>query len=150
MNLKTPTQIAETEYQIALENAKALAASSRAQTTLDRYESDWRHFLDWCHAVSGHSRGISALPTNDETLATYLGSMAQSPPGIVKCRIAAIRFAHKRAGYPSILENSPVFDAVYQGYLRRWAGVHRPKQSAATEERLKLMADVWREGERVE
>jgi len=147
VNLETPTEIAETEFETALESARALAASSHAETTLDRYESDWGHFLNWCHAARIHSSVISALPTTDESIATYLGSMVETPPGTVKCRIAAIRFVHRRAGHSAILENTPIFDAVYQGYLRRWAGVHRPKQSAATEDRLKLMVDVWQEGE---
>ena len=76
-----------------------------------------------------------------------MGSIAESPPGTVKCRLAAIRFTHKRAGFASPFDSAPTFEAVYQGYLRRWAGSHRPKQSAATEDVVKQMVNCWREGD---
>lgn len=142
-NIETGTKIAETDFEQALANAKTLAAASHAESTLNKYETGWGHFLSWCQSSVAHLDSISALPTNDQTLATYVGSQMHCPPGTVKGRLAAIRFIHKRAGMHTAFDNTPAFDAVYLGYRRHWAGTLRPQQSAATEDVIKHMADCW-------
>lgn len=136
-----------TEWRLIQETAKALAASSHAPSTLKKYEADWLHFSNWCEEAICHSAKISRLPTNDKTLATYVAAHINTTPNSLKSRLAAIRFVHRRAGVASPFECAPMFDAVYRGYKRHWAGRnHRPRQEAATEDRLKKMADVWRDG----
>lgn len=103
MKKNTPTfdttpQITEWEFSRAQLIAKELAACSHAPTTLKKYEADWRHFTAWCRAASIYSVSICALPSNDETLATYVAANLNTPPSSLKSRLAAIRFAHKRAG----------------------------------------------------
>ena len=143
-NFETCLKSRETSLETARQNAKALAAQSHSENTLKAYETDWKRFDVWCQDVSGDNN-ISALPTNDETLALFVGHEHEigTKPSTLKRILAAIRFVHLRAGYPSPFECAPRFNVVFRGYKRRWAGKKGAPQLAATEDVIVSMVDQW-------
>src|ERR1700722_15901779 len=72
-----------------------LAKAEKAASTRKAYGTDFRIFRTWCE-----EKGVSALPAAPETVASYLAAQASvSKASTLGRRIAAIRYAHKLAGY---------------------------------------------------
>jgi site-specific recombinase XerD len=95
--------------------ARHLARGSRADSTWRAYDSDFRHFQAWC---SEH--GLSALPAEPLTVATYLAALESShSPSTIRRRLAAISVSHQLAGL-----ETPTGDA---GVKSVWAGIRRCK-----------------------
>ncbi len=131
-------------YFASQDKARVLAANSHSANTLKSYRSDWQHFEKWCSGAAAHDPAIAALPTNDVTLATYVGHEIHTRPNTLKRRFAGIRFVHIRAGYPSPFLLAPAFDAAFHGHKRLWAGKNTtPRQASCTEDCMRRMADVW-------
>lgn len=140
------SEIAEYSFAESQDNARVLAANSHSPNTLRNYQTDWRHFHGWCQQAVAESPRICALPTNDETLATYVGHEIQTRPKTLQRRFSAIRFVHLRAGHPSPFDTATGFHAAFQGHKRHWAGLDpSPKQAICTEKCIKTMADVWKD-----
>ena len=75
--------------------ARRYLHQARASATRFKYDRDWQAFSVWC-AV----RQQQALPAAAETVAVYLAAEADrglAPPTLTR-KIAAIGFAHRRAG----------------------------------------------------
>ena len=72
-----------------------LAKAEKAPATRKAYGTDFRLFKVYCDA-----KGVSALPAAPETVASYIAAEAQTAkPSTIGRRIAAIRYAHKLAGF---------------------------------------------------
>jgi site-specific recombinase XerD len=105
------------------ERARAYARSSKAANTLRAYQSDLRHFGDWCER-----RGLGVFPAEADTVALYLvdhaGRLAVST---LRRRLAAISEAHQAGRFPN-----PTIDPAVK---ITWAGIRRThgKASAAKE-----------------
>ena len=68
-----------------------------APETQRLYAGDWAAFADWCAAA-----GLSRLPAEPATVATYLESLAGTHRyGALARRLAAIADRHRRAGMPA-------------------------------------------------
>src|SRR5450631_3930769 len=68
--------------------------ASKAESTLRGYQSDWRHFLEWCQ-----TRDICPLPASAETVASYIAECAgHLKTGSIQRRLNAIAEVHKAVG----------------------------------------------------
>ena len=95
---QTPAPTASANLPLAtqeLEIARGYVDASRASSTRRAYDADWHRFSVWCRG-----RNAAALPAAPALVAVYLASLADrglAPPSISRA-LAAIAFAHKRAG----------------------------------------------------
>src|SRR5712672_444916 len=81
-----------------LEDAATFASAEKAPATRRAYRSDFFLFQAWCEA-----KRVTALPSTPETLAAFLAAEANRgvKTSTIGRRLAAIRYAHKLAGYES-------------------------------------------------
>ena len=89
-----PLTPAFSEGEIAA--ARSYVEASRAASTRQAYDGDWRRFSTWCR-----ERGALALPASPELVAVYLSALAKAgkaPPSIGRAQ-AAIAHIHARAGH---------------------------------------------------
>ena len=130
--------------ELALARARRAlqVADSHAPATRAAYEADWQAFRVWCERLAAVDPSLVALPASDDTLSTYIGALDRRSPSSVRRAVAAIRLAHERAGYPALLEERPATVAALRGHARRRARTPVKKQSAATDERIRQMADT--------
>lgn len=79
------------------EATRARISDGVAVNTRKAYARAWSAFAQWCEH---HNR--SALPATSETLAEYVGALADAgrAPSSIEQAIAAIRTAHRVAGHP--------------------------------------------------
>ena len=89
--------------------------AAKAPATLRAYESDWRHFAEWCLANS-----VSCLPALPETVALYLGDSGQTlRPSTLNRRLISINKAHRAAGHPPpALPGHPLVGETLKGIRR--------------------------------
>src|SRR5437763_14847639 len=80
------------------ESARGYERHAKAPRTLKAYQSDWRHFQDFCRGG-----GFQALPATPETVALYLAWMADEghKPATMSRRLAALSKAHSAVGFDS-------------------------------------------------
>src|SRR4051794_1201405 len=92
----TVSALPSTIFAADLECAADLARQDKAPGTRRLYATDFRIFSEWCR-----SRGVSALPATAESVAAFLAAeIGRSiKPSTLGHRVAAIRHAHKLAGY---------------------------------------------------
>jgi len=130
--------------ELALARARRAlqVADSHAPATRRAYEADWRAFIAWCERLGQIDPSLVALPASDDTLSTYIGALDHRSPSSVRRAVAAIRLAHERAGFPALLEERPATVAALRGHARRRAGTPVKKRTAATDERIRAMADT--------
>ncbi len=84
--------------------ARGYANRSRATSTWDAYEGDWKRFVAWCADT-----GLCPLPAEPRTVGRYLAVQASPnaarPDGLavstLRRRLAAIRLMHLGAGHVS-------------------------------------------------
>ncbi len=101
----------------------SLRKRRRADATLKAYESDWRHFRDWCATA-----GRPALPASEETIELYLTHFsALHKLSTLQRRVSGISQAHQAAGLES--PAGPGARAILEGVAR--ARGARPTQKAA-------------------
>src|SRR5262249_30542762 len=118
-----------------IDRATAFAKQDKAPATRAAYRSDFASFRAYCLA-----RGIDALPALPETVAAYLASEAEAglkPPTIGR-RCAAIRHAHKLAGYEPPT-NAEGVKATLRG-IRRAIGAAPKRKAPALAEIAREMA----------
>jgi integrase len=92
----------------------ALKRKSRAASTQQAYEADWRRFAAWCAR-----HGLATLPAAPETVELYLADHQHLAVPTLQRRLAAITYRHTRGGHPS-----PVAD---QGVQETWKGLVRER-----------------------
>jgi integrase len=84
--------------------AAGLVDAAKAANTRAAYGSDWARFAGWCA-----DRELAALPAAPATLGAYLTAAATDPaahppgytPATLARWVAAVNFAHRRAGHPA-------------------------------------------------
>jgi integrase len=104
--------------------------ASKAANTLRAYQSDWKHFSEWCQ-----SHGLCALPADPATVAAYLAeSAARLKVSTIERRLNAIAQAHAA----SSLE-SPTHDALVRNTMK---GIRRTKGTAPAQKSPVLIDDI--------
>jgi site-specific recombinase XerD len=108
-----------------LKAAVDLAQAEKAASTRKAYATDFRLFRAWCAA-----KGVSALPAAAETVAAYLAAEAKmAKPSTLGRRVAAIRYAHRLAGFPLPTDAEGV-KATMRG-IRRTVGSAKERKAPA-------------------
>jgi site-specific recombinase XerD len=122
--------------EVDIDRAKGFAMQDKAESTRKAYRSDFRLFEKFCR-----SRGVALLPATPETVAAFLASEAGTgrKPATIGRRCAAIKYAHKLAGYNEPPTNSEVVKATVRG-IRRVVGVAPRKMAPAVAEITRDMA----------
>jgi site-specific recombinase XerD len=112
-----------------------LAKAEKAPATRRAYASDFRLFRVYCDA-----RGISSLPAAPETVASYIAAEAQTAkPSTIGRRIAAIRYAHKMAGFDTPTDAEGV-KATMRGICRTFGSAKNKKAPAVAAKMLSMVA----------
>jgi site-specific recombinase XerD len=102
---------------------RAYIDAATAVNTRRAYRSDWTDFTVWCE-----QNGLMPLPATPESVALYLGALAQvAKVSTVGRRLTAIAKAHRAAGYETPTK-SEVVHLIMRG-IRRTHGV-APTQKA--------------------
>ena len=116
--------------------AHGYAAASRAASTRLIYDADWQRFQTWCAA-----RSVLPLPADPGVVARFCAGEAAAgrAPSTITRRLAAIGWAHKRAGQtpPQRADGDGAIVEVMAGIRRSRAAP--PVQKAAAD------ADVLRD-----
>ncbi len=122
--------------QDAAERVQDYAGRSKSAATIKAYASGWRDFLEFCQ-----TRGLSALPATDQTVALYLTAMADraAKAATIARRLVVISQAHKGADLPSPTTSSLVH-RVHAG-VRRTIGTAQVGKAPALVADLKKMLD---------
>lgn len=124
--------------QPAGDSARRYARASKSDATLRAYASALRSFEAWCWP-----RRLMSLPAEVATVVDFLSAEADAGRKVASIaqKAAAIRWAHKTAGYPSPTELEPVV-SVMRG-IRRSVGVAPLQKQPITAERmLSILAHV--------
>lgn len=126
------TEIATTADRLA-GVAIGLAEAATSPNTLRAYESGARDFSRFCVEV-----GASSLPATPQTVALYVAHLVEAGRAMstIHQRLAAIRFAHRRAGLDTPTAHVAV-EAVTAGARRTVGTAGKPK-------RAMLVADLRR------
>jgi site-specific recombinase XerD len=119
-----------------LEIAKNFARASKSAATRRAYQKDFVRFTAWCV-----ERDLPPIPAAPETVAAFLAAEAARgiKPATIGRRVAAIRYAHKLAGYDDRPTSSEVVRATVHG-IRRTLGTAPVRKAPATAERVVAMA----------
>lgn len=123
-----------TDVLVAAEKLKAYIESAKSESTKQAYRHDWQDFLTWCERV-----GQQPMPAAPLTVAGYLADLAEDgkSASTIGRRTAAIRFAHRLAGYESPT-NSPIVEAAAAG-IRRHIGTAQQGKAPAVKAIVKEM-----------
>jgi site-specific recombinase XerD len=114
-----------TALGLDLAAAVDLAKAEKAPSTRKAYGTDFRLFRVWCDA-----RQVAALPAAPETVAAYLAAHAGTfKASTLGRRVAAIRYAHKLAGF-ALPTDAEGVKATMRG-IRRTYGSARVRKSPA-------------------
>jgi site-specific recombinase XerD len=120
-----------------LEDAADYARAEKSDATRRAYKSDFSIFRTWCQ-----SKSTPALPARSETVAAFLAAEAKRGIKVstIGRRLAAIRYAHKLAGFDTPSDAEPV-KATLRG-IRRTVGSAPIRKKPATAERVRAMANT--------
>jgi site-specific recombinase XerC len=117
-----------------------LARAEKALSTRRAYGTDFRLFKAYCDA-----KRLSALPAAPETVAAYIAAEAQTTkPSTIGRRVAAIRYAHKLAGFETPTDAEGV-KATVRGIRRTFGGASNKKAPAVAAKMCSMVA-MAREG----
>ena len=130
----TPAQ-SPVAYTAALDLAGDFAKASKSKATQRAYRADAAIFAAWCT-----SHAATALPASADAVAAFLADQAAtgSRPSTLNRRLAAIRYAHRAAGYDTPTADERV-RAVLAG-IRRTVGAAPVRKKAATSDVVIAMA----------
>src|SRR6516225_9648318 len=111
------------------------ADAEKAAATRRAYGTDFLIFRAWCE-----ERQLNAVPASPATVAAFLAHEASRNVKVstIGRRVAAIRYAHKLAGFDTPTDDERVKTTV-RG-IRRTLGTAKSKKAPATAERLLAMA----------
>ena len=117
------------------ERAQGYANAEKAAATRRAYGTDFSIFRAWCE-----ERQLDAIPASPATVAAFLAHEASRnvKASTIGRRVAAIRYAHKLAGFDTPTDDERV-KATVRG-IRRTLGTAKSKKAPATAERLLAMA----------
>src|SRR6185436_5594693 len=120
----------------SLERVREFIRASKAESTLRGYQSDWRHFLEWCQ-----THDICPLPAAPETVASYIAECAgHLKTGSIQRRLNAIAEAHKALGLESPTSAGMVRNTL-KG-IKRTLGTATVQKSAALTDDIRAMVEV--------
>jgi len=116
------------------EMAKEYISKRKSDSTKRCYKNDFSLFTTWCRSIDADS--IPCLP---EVVTMYIAHIANAGKKVstIERRLAAIRFAHKSAGYESPT-NAECVRAALEG-IRRTKGCAPQKKAAARVEHVVAM-----------
>jgi site-specific recombinase XerC len=119
-----------------LQDAAGYAQAEKSAATRRAYKSDFSIFRGWCK-----SKGVPALLATPETVAAFLAFEANrgTRPSTIGRRMAAIRYAHKLAGFETPT-NSEAVKATLRG-IRRTIGSAPTRKKPATADRVRAMSE---------
>lgn len=125
------TAILPATVQAEMDAAHSFAMAEKSDATRRAYRSDFTIFAAWCSA-----RGVESMPATPETVKVFLASQAISgtKSSTLGRRIAAIRYAHKLAGFEPPT-NSELVKVELRG-IRRTIGAAPERKDAATADRV--------------
>jgi site-specific recombinase XerD len=129
--LPTPSEPRLPTIHSEIEAARTFALAQHSEATRRAYASDFRIFETWCA-----ERGLPALPTTPEVVATFLASEADkgTKAATLSRRVAAIRYAHALAGEEP-QTSAEVVKATLRG-IRRTLGTAKTQKAPLTADRL--------------
>lgn len=120
------------------DSAREYVKHSKASRTIKAYQSDWKHFEQFCRRG-----GFGVLPAFPATIALYVASMADQgqKPATISRRLAAISKMHSAAGYdsPTAMRHACVKE-VWDG-VRRLKGTRQNAKAAATVDYLRRIVE---------
>lgn len=119
-----------------LEEAAGYARAEKAEATRRAYRSDFAQFQSWCQI-----KRIPALPAAPEAVAAFLAAEARRGAKVatISRRLAAIRYAHKLAGYEPPT-NSEAVKATLRGIRRTLASAPARKAPATADKTHAMVA----------
>lgn len=119
-----------------MEQAKKFSKNAKSENTLKSYRNDWEHFQRWCQQFQ-----LNSLPTNEETYALYLSSLAINgyKASTIQRRMSAISVAHSVAGFES--PTTSKIKIVWAG-IKRSIGTSEVGKSPIVIDTLKKMLDT--------
>lgn len=114
-----------------LASVRAYLAAEKSDNTRRAYAADWTDFTTWCNQVLE-----DPLPAAPATVARYLAQLADSgrKTSTIQRRIAAIRAAHRAAGFEPPTNTEGV-KATMRG-IRRTLGARPTRKAPTTAELL--------------
>lgn len=120
------------------ESAKRYARASKSEGTLRAYTSALKSYEAWCRRL-----GLVAVPAEVVTVVDFLSAEADAGRKVssIAQKAAAIRWAHKTAGYQSPTELEPVVN-VMRGIRRAVGAAPRQKLPATAERIISILAHV--------
>ena len=136
--VRVPTATGAPALPLAeIEAAAGSAKAEKAQATRRAYRTDFAIFRTWCA-----ERAADPLPAAAETVAAFLASEAGRGvrPSTIGRRVAAIRYAHKLAGFPTPTDDERV-RATVRG-MRRSLGAAPNRKAPATADKIVAMAPL--------
>lgn len=128
------------DSQKLTEKSKKSILLSKAQNTIDAYESDWSDFLDWCQFNNNQS-----FPPSPETIVNYINDLADyAKANTISRRISAISENLNAAGLPANPCTSPLVKNALRG-IRRLKGTFQQGKTPILLEDLEDIVDVINE-----
>ncbi len=126
-----------------LEDAVDFARAEKSTATRRAYRSDFEIFRTWCG-----TKRLSPLPASPETVAAFLafGAKSGTRSSTFERRLAALRYAHKLAGYPSPTASEAV-KTTLRG-IKRTLRYRTTRKAPATSEKIAAMAAATGSGVR--
>ncbi len=124
-------------YETAQSTAKFVRAS-KAEATMKAYQSDWRHFTDWCQ-----ENRLASLPAESATVALYLASLAEPrdgekprKPATITRRLTSITTMHRAKGFdsPATMKRQVVSDTLHG--IRRALGTAQTMKKPLSREKI--------------
>jgi len=123
-----------------LKKAEELRRHSQAENTRRAYESDWKHFQNWC---ANHE--LDSLPATVQTISAYLSDSAgNAKPSTISRRCAAIKWFHEDAGTMSPTLHTNVKQLL--AAINRANPKPKTRKRALRTEEIKAMTDATPEG----
>lgn len=116
--------------------------ASHAPATQRLYAVDWAEFRAWCARLAPVDPTLVPLPASDATLSTWVGSLAALAHVTIRRKLAAVRLAHERLGYPLLDAEMPATTAALRGHGRDRRDDPVRRQRAATDELICRLADA--------
>lgn len=117
-----------------IDAARTFALAEKSPATRKAYRTDFASFAAWCRA-----RGAEPMPATPDAVAAFLAAQATggAKASTIGRKVAAIRYAHKLAGYEPPTSAEAV-RATVRG-IRRTIGAAPERKSPATAERITKM-----------
>lgn len=115
--------------------AKKSILLSKAENTIDAYESDWNDFVDWCQY-----NHMDYFPATPATVVNYINDLADyAKANTISRRISAISENYNAAGHIENPCTSPLVKNALRG-IRRLKGTF---QQGKTPILLEDLEDIW-------